>query len=229
MAQDENVFTKLSKKEAIDAIDEILKFRGDLLLWTKGSDKKEKFRSEDFDETNSTLFMSPILNGTSLKGKKILLSFESKNLQYFTTSELTYIPAKDVYAIEIVNDFFKCDKRKNFRVGANDFTKLTITYKEREFAGFDLSVGGASLLLPPGVASPFKIKQIIEGLAVNFNGITVTAPKAEVRYILEVTDYLHSTKNLKVGFMFLETDEKFEATIFKEVNNAIYKKLNPMG
>jgi hypothetical protein len=229
MAQNDNVFTKLSKKEAIIALDTILKYRGDLLLWTKGSDGKEKFRCEDFDEPSLTLFMSPVLSGTQLKDKKILLSFESKNLQYFTTSTLKYIPAKDIYTIEITNDFFKCDKRKNFRADRNDFSNLSLTYKQHSFTGFDLSAGGASLLLPQDSISPFKPKQIIENLGINFNNIKLVAPKAEVRYLLEVTDYLSGNKNTKVGFMFLDVDESFEASIFREINNAIYKKLNPMG
>ena len=228
MAQD-NTFTKLTRVEVIQALDEILTYRGDLLLWNKGSSKKEKFRAEDFDEKTMTLMLLPVLASTNLKGKQILLTFESKNLQYFTTSTLNYDSKTDRYTLSVTNDFFKCDKRKNFRIAASDLDGLSVMIKQRSYNGFDLSVGGVSFLIPAGATIPFKVHDVIDNITIIFNGHQLTTEQAEVRYLLEVKDYFHDTTNTKVGLMFTKTTDQFEATIFKEINNAIYKKLNPLG
>ncbi len=229
MAKDDHIFTKLNKTEAIISFETLLNYKGELLLWSKGKDKKEKFRIEDFDKDSMLISMTPVLIGTELQNKNILISFESKNLQYFTSSQLYYIEEKNIYTAEVAKDVFRCDKRKDFRIESSDLSRFSISYKHYSFDGFDLSVGGASFILPADTASPFGLKQIVKDLTLKFGSTTITAPKAEVRYLLEVIDNNKGCKNLKIGFMFLETNEQFEAIIFKEINNAIYKKLNPMG
>ncbi len=229
MATTKNVFTKLNKKEILKVVDSILTYRGEMLLWSKGDEQKEKFRAEDFDEETMSLYLSPILINTSLCDKSILLSFENKNLQYFTTGKLSYDNDQKLYKIELTKDFFKCDKRKHFRLEKSELDHLSVVIENTTYPCFDISTGGISLLLNEETNFPFKKGEIIKAINIKLNKLDITIQESEIRYIMELTDHLTNRRQRKVGIMFLKMDSNSEATIFREINNAIYKKLNPLG
>ena len=226
MGDDKNTFQLLNRAEIQKTLLELSSYKGDILLWAKGTSSKETFRIFEFVPETLTLSLSSILKSSSLINKDVLISFESQNLQFFSTGTLTIDNAKD-YFLTVSDKTYKSDKRKDFRINSEDLSFYTISIGEIKFPGFDLSAGGASFIVDEQESIALKKQTDLQNISLSFNETTFKIPEVEIRYIKSHNNYKNNKNLFKVGLKFSSINEKFEALIFREINTAIYKKLKP--
>lgn len=101
-----------------------------VVLWEKGSKKRETFISKQYFSEHKRLLCS-FGKSSSMIGKKILFTFELSGLSFFGTAE-TKSTGEGEAALDIVGELYKSERRSTFRLLTYPHHKVFLNFSLAE-------------------------------------------------------------------------------------------------
>lgn len=206
-------FTPLTIDEIQKKIDYLSKNKVGLIIWEKGSAEKEEIFVSHFNpELNRASFINNHKTKSVFHKKNVLINFKIKGLNFFGHGEVSYDSSLNTNILNLKDKFYKCERRRNFRLHTYLVHEVTALFKidenfeeeERavllDFASqlkdnkdiFDQFVS----LIPTGEPATNESQAVFRVYDISVSGIAIIAGKLEGQYFSKDKEL----KNLEVTF-----------------------------
>jgi hypothetical protein len=222
-----------------------------ITVWEKGEseDQAELFMAIEYCAETKTIKMQPTGNiitkitGSSKAGKLVLIKVPIEDrIHYFTGGKFTFNAENLTYSLEIQQDIFKSQQRKNFRLNANSSIPIQFKIDEQVFDAFDISTGGTSFLVDEIDKKRFPKGKIFKDCTLRFDRKNYYIPESIIALLISMTDEDEKPNGkIKVGISFnnlpRKTVEELYIKIFTEARGEemknkfdliLAKKANPI-
>ncbi len=119
-------FTTLSESEKKSKLWQLSSAKGKCTLWQRGQKERRPFRVKDYNRENNQLMLHQELEALGV-GQDILGTFELKGVSFFFKAKVTKA-SRDEIIVEASGEFFKSERRQNFRLLAYPIYDITAAF-----------------------------------------------------------------------------------------------------
>jgi hypothetical protein len=122
-----NHFTSLTEPEKKSKLWQLSSAKGKCTLWQRGQRERRPFRVKDFvrDESRLVLHREP---GSLAVGQDILGTFDLKGVSFFLKGKISKLDQDELHLV-VAGDFYKSERRRNFRLLAYPIYEITASFK----------------------------------------------------------------------------------------------------
>ena len=132
--QEHGQFSLLTDNESKSTFQTLCRKESRIVLWKKGSPTKLNFIAEGFNKDQKLIQLKPDghTSSSTLIGETILANTSLESLQYFFSGKLSFDKTNNVYFLNLSENVYKFERRKNFRLAtvAKHQAKITLKLPE---------------------------------------------------------------------------------------------------
>jgi hypothetical protein len=120
-------FTSLTEPEKKSKLWQLSSAKGKCTLWQRGQKERRPFRVKDFIREESRLVLHRETAPLSV-GQDILGAFDLKGVSFFLRAKISKLDQDEVHLV-VAGDFYKSERRQNFRLLAYPIYDITASFK----------------------------------------------------------------------------------------------------
>lgn len=226
-------FTRLKGDALASTLQQVKTESPIITIWMKGfENRSEEFKILEIGNSNGNTKLildrqCSLINKLTkpfFLNKDVFVKFKTEKFQYFTTSILKFDEESLFFSIEILDDFFKGQQRKDYRLQANQLNTICITINETTFACLDISAGGTSFIIKKEMEEQFSKGKEFSKVKLYFNKKNFFIPLIKVCGVWDLKESEKNTipeelKNgVKLGIQFLKMPPETDEELCKHVN-----------
>ena len=202
--------SKVPKELFFDLLEVCLKTQKQITFTAKGRPESFKATLESVDRDQSVAKLKFFLpsEAPSTLIKEALFTFQKENLFYFFSAEF------EKNTISKLSNFSKKDLRSTFRLHSCQEYPISITFGEKTYSVFDISIGGLSL-----VGESNSIPQVLLNSVIEIFNKKIIIQKMEIVHQRKI-----NKNETKIGFRFVDNPREIEIEIFRALNDIIFAK-----
>ena len=194
-------------------------------IWIMGDsqDDAEIYELIGYDNATHKLLLNPTgklltkISGGPKVGKSVLIKIPiEEKLNYFTGGILSFNKDDLTYELEINQAIFKSQARENYRLESSEVIHIVMEINGRMYKGFDISVGGTSLVISTKDASLLPKGSLLKNSTLSFNRKAYNIADAKILNHIPVV--IDGENCVKIGIAFVNLAQKIEDDLYIRIS-----------
>jgi hypothetical protein len=195
-----------------------------LTIWEKGDtdEEAEIYGAIEYIPEQKTIKLRPTgrlmtkITGSTKAGKQVLVKVPiEEKTNYFTGGLLVFDPDTLTYSLEIQQEIYKSQARRNFRLSASDVIPVQFKIDDQVFEAIDISISGTSFLIDKADSERFVKDRTFHSCTLRFDRKNYHIPVAHVATQLPMPG---DPGKFKVGIAFKELPKKTEDELYIKIS-----------
>lgn len=199
-----------------------------LTIWEKGDNDEvaEIYGAIEYSADKKIIKLRPTgrlmtkITGSTKAGKQVLVKIPiEEKINYFSGGTLVFHPDDLTYSLEINQEIYKSQARRNFRLTASDVIPVQFKIDDQVFEALDISISGTSFLIEKSDCERFAKNKLFHSCTLRFDRKNYHIPIAHIATLFSVVHPENkSIHQYKVGIAFKELPKKTEDELYIKIS-----------
>jgi hypothetical protein len=199
-----------------------------LTIWEKGDSDEEAeiYGAVEYIPEKKLIRLRPTgrlmtkITGSTKAGKQVLVKIPiEEKTNFFSGGTLVFHPDDMTYTLQIQQEIYKSQARRNFRLTASDVIPVQFKIDDQVFDALDISISGTSFIVDKSDADRFTKGMTYHSCTLRFDRKNYHIPVAHIatQLIVRSTTGLPSNQ-FKIGIAFKDVPKKIEDELYIKIS-----------